>query len=137
MTILKSLSYQTWYVRHVWIIIANDIEEESNFLYCKSVSLLKILTNLIFFLGKKNSRRTTTRRRRNRVTTDPTQRFFFLYIVFQWTLVLLCVDIFSFLSFKFLGFFFSSQVVDFARFCRQGLIKIWWQWNLQLSRLSC
>ena len=37
MTILKSLSYHAWYVRQVWIIIANVIEEKSNFFYWKSV----------------------------------------------------------------------------------------------------
>ena len=37
LTILKSLSYQAWYVRQVWTIIANGIEEESNFFDWKSV----------------------------------------------------------------------------------------------------
>ena len=34
---LKSLWYQAWYVRQVWIIIANGIEEESNLFNWKSV----------------------------------------------------------------------------------------------------
>ena len=36
-TILKSLSYQAWYVRQVWTIIAYGIEQESNFFNWKSV----------------------------------------------------------------------------------------------------
>ena len=51
MTILKSLSYQAWYVRQVWTIIADGIEEESNFFNWKSVLFtLKMKKRQIFIM---------------------------------------------------------------------------------------
>ena len=81
--------------------MAYDDEEESNLFYRKSVLhalKLKRVVNVCFFVFFFQEWRTQGGQQRGREGTESRlkKRFFFLYIVLKWTLVLLFVDNFLF-----------------------------------------
>ena len=106
MTILKSLSYQAWYVRQVWTIIPTGIEEESNFFNWKSVPLTLRGNSdkfIMFFFFQERGTRGGQQR-----DEEETER-----------LLILHKDSYS-CTLSFSG---HCQVVDFACFCKQGVIE--------------